>query len=1013
LPKISIIVPVRNAQDHLEESLDSALEQTLQDIEVICVDDASQDATAGMLSAYALRDQRVRVITYAERRTASQARKDGVLAATGEYVMFLDADDALEPHACEWLYAAATDSPVDILHFGTAVTVEADLPQATVDWVLDFVRPYEGELEGDAILEGSFSANRLYNFSLWDKLYSAALCKKAFARVQDGSFPRGQDKYAYFLLSYFAQTYRGVPEKVLYHYRLGRGGTGHDLLTLSRFEEYCALGRVADAMRAFLVEEGALDRHAAAYANARTDLVRDCVDNWARRLDSNDKTAGFRLMQEYWQDSEVLAAIAWVVTPRVSLVAPVEATPERLRAYLDSAVAQTMPDIEVICIEHPDPDASSELLREYAARDPRVRVIPASQNRSVSTARKDGVRAARGEYLLLLDPDDELPLDACERLYATTPSDLVRNFVMPYEGALEGDAVLAYVGLGETEHNLISLPQFEKHCMLALMADGIRDTLIASDELEAHAELYDQLRIELLRECVGRWNDHLAAEDKAAGFDLMLAYWHPHEVVGVIAKLNWSEQGHVARLLKESTRLARSPRTTRVIGTYYHRYENGGAERVLSILIQMWLDLGYKVVLFTDDPPSPNDYDLPRGVHRVVLPSFFEVDSDSYVYRARELEWAIQEQGIDVMVYHAWVSKMLLWDLLVCKAAGVSFVTHCHNVFSHLARAAWPYFADMPAVYHLSDTVVALSEVDRAYWSNFSDDVVPVVNPFTFDLNEMEIAPLRDKAVLWLGRISPEKRPHDALRIFAKILEAEPTARLIMVGSSDDESYMLSVHDLIDELGIRDSVSLHGFSRDVLPFYQAASVFLMTSEYEGFSLVLAESQSAGVPCVMYDLPYLTLTQARKGFIAVEMGDLNAAADAVVDLLADPQRRLDLGREARVHIEELAGFDFSGTWRAIFDGLEQVPAASPLDDATRIMWETLMGHYRGGVKQRDREWKQRAGEIKAARRTLKKLRQTETKLRASWSFRIGYAITSVPRKIRATLGHQKSGSDARI
>jgi len=776
VPTISIIIPVHNMQEHLRGCLDSAVGQTMPDIEVICIDDHSSDASPDILREYAARDSRVRVITFPENRSVSQARKDGVLAAAGEYLMFLDADDDLELDACERLHAAMLADPVDILHFGSEVTNEMRLPEERIEWVRNFVKPYDGVLAGPEILEGCFREERLYNFSLWDKLYSAALCKRAFARIKDGRFPLGEDKYAYVVLSHFAQTYRGLPGEVLYHYHFGRGVTGH---------------------------------------------------------------------------------------------------------------------------------------------------------------------------------------------------------------------------------NLISLPQFEKRCMLALAADAIRDFLAEEDALERNAELYARIRDELLRDCVGNWNNHLAAENRAAGFDLMLDYWQAPEVVGMIARLNWTDQGHAARLLKESTRLTRAPRASspRVIGTFYFTISNGGTQRILAALIKLWVELGYEVVLFTDVAASDAEYALPAGVKRVVLPSTAEVKPRDYADRAKLLEDALRTHEVDVMVYHAWVSKILLWDLLVCKVAGVSFITHCHNAFSQPARTMRTYFGDMPSVLHLSDTAVVLSEVDRVYWRNFIDDVVSVVNPLTFDLDEMEIAPLREKNVLWLGRISPEKRPHDALMIFAKVLEEEPIARLHMVGSCADQSYLESVSALASDLGISDSVIMHGFHKDVLPFYHDASVFLMTSEYEGFPTVLAESQSAGVPCVMYDLPYLTLTQARRGFVAVEMGDLNGAADAVVSLLANPERRLELGREARANIAGLASFDFSGTWRTVFEGLTRLPAAAPVDDATRIMWETLMGHYRIGVKPKNAELSRQKKELAGIRRAIKKQRRKQARIRASWSFRIGYAITAIPRAVR--------------
>ena len=61
------------------------------------------------------------------------------------------------------------------------------------------------------------------------------------------------------------------------------------------------------------------------------------------------------------------------------------------------------------------------------------------------------------------------------------------------------------------------------------------------------------------------------------------------------------------------------------------------------------------------------------------------------------------------------------------------------------------------------------------------------------------------------------------------------------------------------ELELEDSVILHGFHKDVKPFYQKVSLFLSTSAYEGYQLTLQESKIAGLPCVTYEMPYLTLS----------------------------------------------------------------------------------------------------------------------------------------------------------
>ena len=92
-PAVSVIVPCHNAAAFLPQCLDSLLAQTLRALEVICIDDGSQDGTRAIVQAYARRDARVRCIAFDENRGVSSARNAGLCAARGAYIGFCDADD--------------------------------------------------------------------------------------------------------------------------------------------------------------------------------------------------------------------------------------------------------------------------------------------------------------------------------------------------------------------------------------------------------------------------------------------------------------------------------------------------------------------------------------------------------------------------------------------------------------------------------------------------------------------------------------------------------------------------------------------------------------------------------------------------------------------------------------------------------------------------------------------------------------------------------------------------------
>lgn len=111
--KVSVIVPVYNAGDFVEKCVRSALEQTLREIEVICVDDCSTDRSAEVLKG--IRDSRLQIIQFPENQGVSAARNAGMDAARGTFVSFLDSDDWLDPDYLEAMVAQAERTGEDIV----------------------------------------------------------------------------------------------------------------------------------------------------------------------------------------------------------------------------------------------------------------------------------------------------------------------------------------------------------------------------------------------------------------------------------------------------------------------------------------------------------------------------------------------------------------------------------------------------------------------------------------------------------------------------------------------------------------------------------------------------------------------------------------------------------------------------------------------------------------------------------------------------------------------------------
>lgn len=116
-PKVSVVIPVFNVEQYLQECLNSVLNQTLREIEIICVNDGSYDNSLQILEQYAEKDERISVISQ-RNRGQSAARNAGLQYAHGKYIYFLDSDDYILPDALEKLYTVAQENDLEVLYFG-------------------------------------------------------------------------------------------------------------------------------------------------------------------------------------------------------------------------------------------------------------------------------------------------------------------------------------------------------------------------------------------------------------------------------------------------------------------------------------------------------------------------------------------------------------------------------------------------------------------------------------------------------------------------------------------------------------------------------------------------------------------------------------------------------------------------------------------------------------------------------------------------------------------------------
>ena len=116
MPKITVIIPVYNTAKYLREAIDSILNQTFKEIEVIAINDGSTDNCLDILNEYALNDNRVKVYSQ-ENKGLSLTRNFGLDNSRGDYIYFFDSDDILLPLALEELYNKCEKDNLDFCFF--------------------------------------------------------------------------------------------------------------------------------------------------------------------------------------------------------------------------------------------------------------------------------------------------------------------------------------------------------------------------------------------------------------------------------------------------------------------------------------------------------------------------------------------------------------------------------------------------------------------------------------------------------------------------------------------------------------------------------------------------------------------------------------------------------------------------------------------------------------------------------------------------------------------------------
>ena len=397
-PKVSVIIPVYNVEAYLRECLDSVVNQTLKEIEIICIDDGSTDSSLSILKEYAQNDSRISVLQQ-ENLHAGVARNAGMAIARGKYLSFLDADDFFEADMLKRMCHQAEKDRSDVVMCTNSVyddELKQHVRKTKFEKKYLKISPFQPLDVPDA----------LYTISrpnAWTKLFLAKQIKDNEIRFES-TLSCNDVTFVCMMLSLAKRI--SLLNENLVHYRINSKAN----ITENRAKSIDCFIKAAQKLYQNLQKRDILDSYIIAYLDR---IKKSFV--WELSHCSGEEREKWTRLAEQTLPPQVSAHIT-DKKEKISIIIPVYNTEKYLKQCLDSVVNQTLKEIEIICVNDGSTDDSLKLLKEYAKEDSRVVVID-QKHQYQGCSRNNALKIARGEYIQFVDSDDLIREDACEKLY--------------------------------------------------------------------------------------------------------------------------------------------------------------------------------------------------------------------------------------------------------------------------------------------------------------------------------------------------------------------------------------------------------------------------------------------------------------------------------------------------------------------------------------------------------------------------------------------------------------------
>ena len=365
-------------------------------------------------------------------------------------------------------------------------------------------------------------------------------------------------------------------------------------------------------------------------------------------------------------------------------------------------------------------------------------------------------------------------------------------------------------------------------------------------------------------------------------------------------------------------------------------YMAGGVERVLTLKANYFAEhFGYDVtIVLTEGKGKPLFYPLSDKIKIINLDIYFEelwtcsFVKKIIVYLKKQRQYK-QKLSAILMDIRADITISLLrreinfindipdgsrkiGELHVNRANYRNFEANESNLVKNLFAKFW--MQSLVAKLKKLDQFVVLTEEDRLAWPELKNICV-IPDPLSF--SPQRVSSLADKRVIAVGRYVYQKGFDLLLKAWAQVEKDFPDWELSIFGEGDRTPYF----KLIEKLGIHsDKCHLEGRSSDIENEYCHSSLFVFSSRFEGFGMVLVEAMACGLPVVSYNCPCGPKDIVKDGEdgLLVESGSLSALANGLLSLMNDPERRLSMSKAAQKNAQRFKIEYVAQQWQQLFE-----------------------------------------------------------------------------------------------